>query len=193
MLQAISILKSMGGRSAERFRTNIAVRRTLGEILFYEGKVVPAYFHANCGGHTEDVSELWKHDLKPLKGVPDRFCVNAPLYRWEKNYKSSNIQDELNENGYDIGLIKEIKITEKNHSGRNKNLKIIDRAGKMTLITGKKFRDIIGPNTIKSNKYDINMKGYFFDLVGQGWGMGLGCVSGEPTRCLVNDIIMTIY
>lgn len=51
-----------GGRSAERYRTNLAVKRTRGQILRFRGKVLPAYYHATCGGFTEDVSEIWEHD-----------------------------------------------------------------------------------------------------------------------------------
>ena len=44
----------------------------------------------------------------------------------------------------------------------------------MITISGKEFRNIIGPNKIKSNAYRVQMKGYYFDLIGQGWGHGVG-------------------
>lgn len=163
-----------GGKSAERFRSNIAVIKTRGEILKYKGKVLPSYFHSTCAGHTEDVRELWNQDLPPLYGVKCDYCKLAPLYNWKKNFRSSDIQEKLNAKGYHLEAIANIKILEKNKSGRIRNLEITSRNGKKIIITGKKFREIIGPNELKSNKYDIEMKGYFFDVIGQGWGHGVG-------------------
>ena len=163
-----------GGRSAERHRTNIAANRTRGQILSYQGKVLPAYFHSNCGGHTEDVAELWKNDLPPLKGVQCGFCKGMPNYRWKKNFRSKDVQEKLNANGFKLGLIKEIAVFDRTKSGRIKNLRIKTRDGKETTISGIKFRDIVGPNVLKSNYYNIEMKGYYFDVNGRGWGHGVG-------------------
>ena len=163
-----------GGRSAERYRTNIAADRTRGAVLFYKGKVLPAYFHSTCGGHTEDAGELWKHDLAPLKGVVSHYCRTSPYYFWKKNFQSKKVQEKLNEKGYKIGLIKDIQIVQRNNSGRIKFLKIISRDGKSIDISGKDFRNIVGPNNLKSNQYKIIMKGYYFDVIGKGWGHGVG-------------------
>jgi len=163
-----------GGRSSERYRANIAVERTQGEVMTYNNEILPAYFSATCGGHTEDVSELWKQDLLPLKGVICEFCKISPHYRWKKNFRSKDVQDKLNQHGYNLGLIKEIKVLEKNSSGRIRTLEITTREGKTMKIAGKDFRQIIGPNVLKSNKYDIVMQGYYFDVLGQGWGHGVG-------------------
>ena len=163
-----------GGRSAERYRTNLAVKATLGEVMTYQGKILPAYYHAACGGMTEDVTELWKEDLPPLKGVVCEFCKNSPHNYWKRNFRSKDIQSLLNKNGYRVGSIKEIKILERNKSGRIKNLLIISRDGPSVTVAGKDFRDIVGPNIFKSNNYEIFMKGYYFDVIGKGWGHGVG-------------------
>ncbi len=163
-----------GGRSAERYRTNIAADRTRGEVLIFEGEILPAYFHSTCGGHTENASELWNHQLKSLEGVICPFCKNSPHYEWKKNFQLKIIQDQLNKHGYSLGLIKEIKVFERSDSGRVRKVQIIGRDGKMKIISGKEFRNMIGPNEFKSSYYDIVMKGYFFDLLGRGWGHGVG-------------------
>ena len=53
-------------------------------------------------------------------------------------------------------------------------MKIADKDGKEIIIKGKDFRNIIGPNDIRSNNYEITMKGYFVDFNGKGWGHGVG-------------------
>jgi len=159
-----------GGRSAERYRPNIAVKRTHGEVLTFNGKILPAYFHSTCGGQTENVSQLWKHDLIPLEGVQCGFCKQSPHYRWKKNFRSKDIQDLLNANGYKVSLIKKIEVKDRTERGRVKTLKITMRDRRSVTISGVRFREIIGPNKLKSNYYDIDMKGYYFDANGRGWG-----------------------
>ena len=163
-----------GGKSAERYRTNVATNRTRGQVLIYAGEILPAYFHSNCGGHTENASELWDQNLKPLQGVVCNFCKFSPGSMWQKNFRSKDIQDKLNQNGYHLGPILDIKILERNESGRIRNLEITTRDGKKINILGKKLREIIGPNIIRSNNYEIYMKGYYFDIIGRGWGHGVG-------------------
>jgi stage II sporulation protein D len=163
-----------GGKSAERYRTNIATKETKGEVMIYQGEIVPAYYHSNCAGHTEDAGELWNHDLVPLKGVVCEFDKKAPNHYWRRNFRSKDVQGKLNSKGYDVGLIEKIEVMKRNVSGRVKTVAITDRAGKVINVSGKDFRLIVGPNHIKSNKFDIIMKGYFFDVEGRGWGHGVG-------------------
>ncbi len=177
-----------GGRGAERYRTNVAVRRTIGQVLMYKGKIFPAFFHANSGGITEDAGELWDIDIIPLKGgVKSPFSINSPHYQWRRNFRLKDIQDKLNARGYQIGLIKNIQVVERNKSGRVRKLKIVPREGKDEVIEGKVFRDIIGPNVLRSNKYDIEMKGWYVDFVGYGWGHGVGlCQWGAYNMALMH-------
>ncbi len=165
-----------GGRSAERYRTNIAVKKTEGEVLYFEGKILPAYFHANCGGQTENVKELWEDqkNLTPLWGVVCPYCKDGPAYSWKRNFRLQDFQEKLVKAGYSVGVIQEISIVDKNESGRNEWLLIKSRDGRQLKMEGKKFREIIGPNVIRSNNYDIVMKGYYCDLIGKGWGHGVG-------------------
>ena len=67
-----------GGRTSEKWSTTTAVDRTKGEILTYKGDIFPTYYHATCGGYTEDAANLWNVDLAPLKGVP---CTSVPIRR----------------------------------------------------------------------------------------------------------------
>lgn len=177
-----------GGRGSERYRTNVAVRRTKGQVLTYKGKIFPAFFHANSGGVTEDASELWDIDIEPLKGgVVSPFSMNSPHYRWRRNFRLKNIQDKLNARGYNIGLIKNIEVIERNKSGRVRKLKFTSRDGKEEIVEGKIFRDVIGPNNLRSNKYDIDMKGWYVDFVGYGWGHGVGmCQWGAYNMALMH-------
>ncbi|MFH0754321.1 MAG: SpoIID/LytB domain-containing protein [Candidatus Omnitrophota bacterium] len=177
-----------GGKGSERYRTNVGVRRTSGEVLMFKGMIFPTFFHANSGGVTEDASELWDVNIPPLKGgIKSPFSVNSPHYNWHRNFRLKDIQDSLNARGFKLGLIENIQVAERNNSGRVKILKIITRDGKSEMVDGKTFRDAVGPNLLRSNMYDIEMKGWFVDFIGHGWGHGVGmCQWGAYNMALLH-------
>jgi stage II sporulation protein D len=61
-----------GGASVEQPLTDRAVRLTRGEVVLWGDEPVDAYFTATCGGHTEDVRNVFVEEpSRPyLKGVP---------------------------------------------------------------------------------------------------------------------------
>ncbi len=187
-----------GGRTSERYRTNLAVDATKGEVLTYQGKVLPAYFHATCGGHTENAAELWpKQNLAPLKGVRCIYCRDSPHYFWKRNIALKEIQAKLSAKGYPLGVIDDISISKRNDSDRILTLIISDHTGKQITISGKDFREIVGPNLIRSNNYYIVMQGYYCDFFGKGWGHGVGMcqwgAQGMSAQGLSYDKILQFY
>ncbi len=57
------------GVSAETIRTNRAVESTQGQVLVYNGKIIPAYYHASAGGSTLSAKRVWGKDLPYIKAV----------------------------------------------------------------------------------------------------------------------------
>ncbi len=49
------------GQERQTEETNESVRRTRGIIMMFEGEPVSAYYSAHCGGHTEDIRNVWFH------------------------------------------------------------------------------------------------------------------------------------
>jgi stage II sporulation protein D len=162
-----------GGRTSERERTNGAVEATKGEILTYQNKVFPAYFHATCAGHTEDASMLWNIDLPPLKGVVCDYCKDSPHYNWHLVLDRGELRQRLVNAGYKMGMIKAIEILGKNNSGRITNLKITTTT-KDVNISAKDLRSIVGPNEIRSTNFTVNLAGDDAVFEGFGWGHGVG-------------------
>ena len=162
-----------GGRFAERYRINKAVDETRDMVLTYKGKILPAFYHATCGGHTEDVSLLWKIDMPPLKGVPCGFCRESPHYKWHNVLSVKEIKDSLVRGGLKIGDIKDIVISGKDISERISELKIVT-ADKDAKLPGKDFRSMLGPNTIKSLNFQVKIIDGDAVFEGIGWGHGVG-------------------
>lgn len=162
-----------GGRTSERQRTNLAVESTSGVVLTYNGKIFPAYFHATCGGHTEDASLVWNIDLAPLKGVICDYCQDSPHFKWHNVLTIKEISDALAKSDYQIKAIKDIIIEERDSSGRVTKLKLIS-ADKNIEISAKDLRNIIGPNIIRSTNFKVNVVENDAVFEGLGWGHGVG-------------------
>ncbi len=162
-----------GGKTSERYRTSNAVLATSGKILTYRGKVFPAYFHSTCGGHTEDASVLWKIDIAPLKGVPCDFCAESPHFNWHYVLTREEIRDKLTKGGFDIKDIKDITIDDRDSSGRVTDLKITSDKKELK-VSAKDFRNIVGPNIIRSTNFAISLVHNDAVFEGLGWGHGVG-------------------
>lgn len=62
--------QAYGGATSETANTNSAVMETKGIVITYNRKVIPAYYSASAGGHTQNSGSVWNQDLPYLKSVP---------------------------------------------------------------------------------------------------------------------------
>jgi stage II sporulation protein D len=59
-----------GGADSEHPRTDQAITKTRGEVLTHDGKLINSMFTSTCGGHTEDVENVFPEQAEPyLRGV----------------------------------------------------------------------------------------------------------------------------
>jgi len=61
--------QAYGGASSETPQTTRAVLSTRGEVLTYDNKIIPAYYHASAGGKTLEAGQVWNHDLPYIQSV----------------------------------------------------------------------------------------------------------------------------
>ncbi len=162
-----------GGRAAERYRINKAVDETEGLVLNYKGKIFLAFYHATCAGHTEDASLLWNIDLAPLKGVVCSLCKDSPHFKWHSVLSQDEIKEKLVGASYKVNNIKDMQILGRDNSNRITKLNIVTDTKDIN-IPAKDFREIIGPNIIKSTNFNINIVNHDIVFEGFGWGHGVG-------------------
>ena len=162
-----------GGVYAERYRTNEAVEETKGEVLVWRGKLLPAFFHATCGGHTEYAGRLWKVNAKPLRGVRCVYCENSPHFFWEHDVDLATIEKRLNEARYSISGISSMKIKGRDPSNRVIQLSLKGKE-EIVRISAKDFRRILGSRIIRSTNFTITIIGKTAYFQGKGWGHGVG-------------------
>lgn len=61
--------QAYGGATSETPQTTYAVLSTRGEVLTYDDKIIPAYYHASSGGKTLGAGSVWDHDLPYIQSV----------------------------------------------------------------------------------------------------------------------------
>lgn len=172
-LQATTASQVYRGVSGEDPRTDRAVWETQGMVLAYRGRIIPAFYHAASGGRTEDAVEIWEKRYPFIVGVEDPYSHEAPHHHWEERIPSSEIREALLTAGWRVGEILQIETVRRTRSGRVRWLRIWDGAGWLS-INGKRFREILGPDRIRSTRFTIYPEGPAFLFVGQGWGHGVG-------------------
>jgi len=161
------------GVNGEHVKAVQAVKETNGIVLTYRGKVIPAFYHANCGGHTENASEIWGIDAPYLKGV-DCECQDIKKDGlWEKRISVSRLIHVLRRQGYRINDISDIGIDDITPAGRVKNV-ILRSARGTTTVPAETIRAALGNTVIPSVFFELELSEGEAVFSGRGNGHGVG-------------------
>ncbi|MGA1842688.1 MAG: SpoIID/LytB domain-containing protein [bacterium] len=173
-LKASSDSQVYSGIAGEDPKTNLAVENTKGEVLISTGGYLPAFYHACCGGHTEDAQYVF-YDHPALIGVPCEFCKFSPHFEWENEISSVHLRNLFLRQLYRMGTINSIRVLNRNPNGRIETLLITHSLGR-EIINGKQLRALIGNNIIRSTNFQITAQEEdgSFVFKGLGWGHGVG-------------------
>jgi len=187
------------GAQAEREDASAAVRATEGQVLSFNGELFSASFSTNCGGHTENASELWDMQgsvIAPLKGRPDPYCRDMKHYRWEANVGTKTFMEKLGDFSKQIGELRDCQVVERNASGRVRSVLLVGTDGSVT-IPGRTFRERIGSDRLKSLNFTVTVSPAGISFSGFGWGHGVGlCQWGTYGMAIQNhtmDEILNFY
>ncbi|MDD2772342.1 MAG: SpoIID/LytB domain-containing protein [Elusimicrobiales bacterium] len=166
------------GGASEDPKAVEAVRATQGEVLLWNGRLVHAFFHANCGGRTSP--SIWGGDMiRPLMGVRCPYCKESGNYKWSAFFSQETLLKFLSSLGHDAGRIKSIRVVKRNSGGRAVKFKFSTDAGSQTASV-KDLRGFLGASEFKSayiTRVTTTSKGFRF--AGRGYGHGVGmCQEG---------------
>lgn len=169
------------GCDIEDSRAARGVTETAGEVLTYDGKVIQAFYHSSCGGHTEAVQNVWGYSLPYLQGVDCTYCLGASG-KWDQTLSLKKIESLLRTSGYQVQGLREIKAGKRNGSGRLADLVLVTARGNFS-ITGVNFRKALGYTVIKSTNFNVRTVGAEAYFSGSGYGHGVGlCQWGAKQR-----------
>lgn len=161
------------GMDGEKFRSTFAVMETEGIVLIYEGELIEAFYHASCGGSTENSGEIWSKDAPYLRSIR---CPETSQ-SWERKITFGEIEEALRKDGEHYGKVIKVEISATTNTGRVSYIKITlkNGNGKEPLnIRGNDFRRIFGYTRIPSANFRIESNGDAIVLTGKGAGHGVG-------------------
>ena len=154
-----------------------AVQATRGMVLTWDDELLPAFFHARCGGATASatVLEPRRGDLPPLVGVEDPQCRD-PYDRWVRDYPPEKM-DELAQSR-DLGkYLHGIHVLKRGRAQRAFEVRI-GGADSHVDIPAEKLRVFLG---MPSNQWTALLAnpdgGLHVEGIGYGHGVGL-CQTG---------------
>jgi stage II sporulation protein D (peptidoglycan lytic transglycosylase) len=170
------------GCDIEDSRAARGVRETAGEVLTFDGRVIQAFYHSNCGGHTEAAENVWGFPLPYLQGVDCKYCLTSGKGKWEQSISLNKIESLLKSGGYQISGLKDIKPGQRNKSGRLNEVILVSSRGSL-MIPAVIFRKTIGYSVIKSTNFEVRVTGDEALFSGAGYGHGVGlCQWGAKQR-----------
>ncbi len=181
-----------GGVEIEKDITNKAVDDTRGLILTYNGQPALTFYSAACGGHTENVKNVFasgRTDLPYLAGVRDGdepYCSIAPRFQWQEKYTQDVFISRLQSAGLIDNTdyrIENIEAASRFESGRVNELRITLKSGngddKTVSVYGNNIRSVIrtadNKNILRSNLFNISTdENGEVTINGRGYGHGVG-------------------
>ncbi len=153
---------------------------TAGEVLWYDGEPAATYYHANCGGTTEDGRFiLGNNEARApfLVQHSDQYCVRNGSTQWHTEVAKPEVERALAADGVVVpGTLRTVSVLHRTPSGRVEVLRITGRSS--VTVPGLTFRAAIGRHIgwerLKSNWYDVSDDGERLIFNGRGSGHGVG-------------------
>jgi stage II sporulation protein D len=184
------------GYSAEHPRTTQAVNDTRGLVLTCQGDLIPAYYHAESAGYTENSEDVWSSSHPCLRAVKAQTHPASPYLQWSTSLSLQDIRSALTRRGYAIGAIRRLEPIQRSPAGRITLLKINHKLGE-TVMRGADFRLALGPEVIRSTRFTVHIRDGRAFFAGQGWGHGVGlcqwCSQGMAESGYDYEAILTHY
>lgn len=158
-------------------RTAKASQSTRGEVLVAkDGKVVPTFFHASCGGHTLRPEQVWENPISGYGNVRCEACANKNAWDGEvdkertEKFVSWLQKKEIISKNVEIKTFVFLPSDEKSNIVR---LYINDRP---YLIKKSHFSRYFGRKLVGSNNFKLtyNKVKKAMSITGKGLGHGVG-------------------
>ena len=151
-----------------------AIDSTHGEVLTFNDKIAETNFHADSGGMTENVADVWGSGAAAyLVPVKELVQLTAP---WTKNFSAKDFSSRFGDGFGDVKSIKLSALTigksahDRTSSGRVKSAEIVGTKKTLTISGVDLRRKFSLPSTL----FDMKLSGGEVIFTGYGSGHGVG-------------------
>lgn len=173
-LVASTAHQQYAGKVADTSPVWQATRETEGRILLWEGRLFPAFYHTDSGGHTEDPRLVFAaRNMPALSAVRSEFSGASPHFAWNLEMPIRQLTEILKKGGLSVGTVVRLEVLERSRSLRVLRLAIHGTRGTATL-SGAEFRQMLGYDTFKSTLFAVAVDGQYARFAGRGYGHGVG-------------------
>ncbi|MCW5966099.1 MAG: SpoIID/LytB domain-containing protein [Bryobacterales bacterium] len=151
-----------------------AAEETAGEILWKDGTPVPAWHHADSGGHTEDARAIWGKDAPSWqRGQPDPSSLQPEAFTWTARIRTPDFVRALRAEGFAVAASPAPQVLARHPSGRVALLLLDGRELPASTIRFAIGRHL-GWNLVRSDLYTLRAEADAIVFDGRGAGHGVG-------------------
>ncbi len=167
-----------GGAGAEKDIARRAVDATRGEVLTYDGELIEALYHGNCGGVTGNGSQPY---LRSVVDSPGRkqpaWCIDGKNFEWQAAVPADSLERALQRLASLARrpTVRSLDLEKDEQSGRVSRVRFRSADGPAS-VGGSALRMALG---LPSHAFDATRRGDTWLFNGRGWGHGSGmCQAG---------------
>ena len=165
-----------------------AVSHTAGVVLWYGSAPASVLFHADCGGHTSAVADVWPGPARPyLAPIADDGPAKAAHTAWRFEVDTKKLLAALNSDSRTrVGKqLTSIGVSQRDEAGRARLVAL--RGTRQVTVRGEELRIVLtrafGPKSVRSTSFEVAKRGSEFVFDGRGYGHGVGlCQVGAFAR-----------
>lgn len=174
--QVFRMLEPGPSNKAVRDKVQKAIKETRGQYLSLKGgRALRAYYHADCGGQTENPKYVWGTNIS-TGTVKDPSCPLSPHASWQVRLPRVRLRQIFSQyfslkGGPDF---KSVLVAQRTPSGRVDSLQVLYDGRKPLKISAQKFRELVGFSELKSTNFRFHWFGKDMQIDGKGHGHGVG-------------------
>lgn len=165
-----------------------AAARTAGTVLWFGRTPAATVYHADCGGHTSDASQVWDSTGSDyLRGVRDDGPAAGAHAAWEFRASLEAVRQALNAYTPTVvgGRLDVITVVERDAAGRMRRLRLGGQVERD--VRGEDFRAAMtrafGVRSVRSTRATVTVRAGAVLIAGTGFGHGVGlCQAGAFAR-----------
>lgn len=156
-------------RAEPTVKTRQAVAETDGIILTYaSGRVLKAYYHADCGGETVQAQQVWGEREINTGTAQDPWCANRESNRWQASFSRPLFFQQLGVDAKTVSANQELAVSAE-ETPQTQKINIFG-----TEFSVQSLRALFGFNRIRSAMSRVLVTEEKVIVSGQGYGHGAG-------------------